>query len=62
MIMGGLFAAAAIVIYLLGLRSGTASAGNTSIFTIALLLLGLFQFGQGYLQYRQAKKDEQAKK
>lgn len=62
MIMGGLFAAAAIVIYLLGLRSGTTNAGNTSIFTIALFLLGLFQFGQGYVQYRQAKKDEQAKK
>lgn len=61
MITGGVFALAAVVLYFLPRASTQGSLVDGSFLTIALLLLGLFQVGQGYLQYRQSKKKDENK-
>ena len=61
MITGAFFTVAAIVLYFLPRAGAEGAVVDASFLTIALLLLGLFQVGQGYMQYRQAKKKDEGK-
>jgi hypothetical protein len=60
MVTGGLFAAAGVVLYFVNAANQT-TAGQTDFLTLGLILLGLFQVFQGYMQYRQATKKENNK-
>jgi len=57
MITGALFAAGGVVLYFINTSNQT-GAGNSNFLTLGLILLGLFQVFQGYMQYRQAANKE----
>lgn len=63
MITGGIFSAIGIVAYFViqATTTSASSGGDASFLALGLLVLGLFQLGQGYLQYRKVKKDEAKK-
>ncbi len=58
MITGALFAVGGAVLYFVFPANPEASGGDTSFISLGLILLGLFQVFQGFMQYRQlGKKD-----
>lgn len=58
MITGGIFTAIGIVAYfVINATAANDGSGNSSFLALALMLLGLFQLGQGYMQWRKVKKD-----
>jgi len=63
MITGGIFSAIGIAAYFIIQATATteSTGGDASFLALGLLVLGLFQLGQGYLQYRKVKKDEAKK-
>ena len=66
MITGAIFAAAGIALFFIFPANATDATGggiNTfnNVITLAVVLLGLFQVVQGYMQYRQVKRNEQNK-
>ena len=57
MITGAVFAVIGLILYFLVPPAEAGSGrGDFSFITLALILLGLFQVFQGFMQYRQAKK------
>lgn len=60
MITGGLFAVGGLIFFIIGLNQSS-TAGDTNFISIGLVLLGLFQVFQGYMQYKQAVKQEEKK-
>lgn len=61
MLTGGIFTIIGLA-FLIVLLVRPQTSDNTSVLLVALLAFGVLQLGQGYLQYRKAKKEEQAKK
>jgi len=58
MITGALFAVGGAVLYFVFPSNPEAGGGDTSFISLGLILLGLFQVFQGFMQYRQmGKKD-----
>ena len=58
MITGALFAVGGAVLYFVFPSNPEAAGGDTSFISLGLILLGLFQVFQGFMQYRQlGKKD-----
>jgi len=58
MITGALFAVGGAVLYFVFPSNPEAGGGDTSFISLGLILLGLFQVFQGFVQYRQqGKKD-----
>jgi len=58
MITGALFAVGGAVLYFVFPSNPEAGGGDTSFISLGLILLGLFQLFQGFVQYRQqGKKD-----
>ncbi len=58
MITGALFAVGGAVLYFLFPSNPEAGGGDTSFISLGLILLGLFQLFQGFIQYRQQGKKE----
>lgn len=56
MITGGIFTVIGALLYFFLPSSAESGGGDFSFITLAVILLGLFQVVQGYLQYRQVKK------
>lgn len=56
MITGGVFTVIGLILYFLVPPATESGQGDFSFITLALILLGLFQVFQGFMQYRQAKK------
>lgn len=61
MITGGIFALAGVILYVVSLVQKTGTGGNGDFISIGLVLLGLFQVFQGYMQHKQVKRDEEDK-
>lgn len=61
MITGGVFALGGVILYVIGLNQQPTTGGDANFITIGLILLGLFQVFQGYMQHRQAKREEENK-
>jgi uncharacterized protein YgiM (DUF1202 family) len=61
MITGGIFALAGVILYVVSLVQKTGAGGNGDFISIGLVLLGLFQVFQGYMQHKQVKRDEEDK-
>ena len=61
MLTGGIFTVIGLAFLIVTLIKPE-NSNNTSVLLVALLAFGVLQLGQGYLQYRKAKKEEQAKK
>lgn len=58
MITGAFFAVGGAVLYFLFPSNPEAGGGDTSFISLGLILLGLFQVVQGFLQHRQLGKKE----
>ena len=58
MITGVLFAVAGALLYFLFPSNPEGGGGNTSFLSLGVLLLGLFQLVQGFLQYRKLEKKD----
>ncbi len=58
MITGALFAVGGAVLYFVFPSNPEAAGGDTSFISLGLILLGLFQVFQGFMQYRQMGKKE----
>ena len=58
MVTGGVFAAAGVGFFVLSILQQNSSSGDSSYVMLGLVALGLFEFVQGYLQYRQASKPQ----
>jgi uncharacterized protein YgiM (DUF1202 family) len=61
MITGGIFTAVGVLLYFLLPSATETGGGDTSFITLAVILLGFYQLLQGYLQYRQVKKEQENK-
>jgi uncharacterized protein YgiM (DUF1202 family) len=59
MITGGVFALGGVILYVIGLYQKPTTGGDANFITIGLILLGLFQVFQGYMQHRQAKRNDE---
>ncbi len=58
MITGAFFAVGGAVLYFLFPSNPEATGGDTSFISLGLILLGLFQVFQGFMQYRQVGKKD----
>lgn len=61
MITGAVFAVIGVALYFFFPSGTEANGGDMSFITLAIILLGLFQVLQGFLQSRQAKKQDENK-
>jgi len=58
MITGGIFAVAGLILYFLFPAPAGEADNGLNFITLAVILLGLFQLFQGFMQYRQVNKKD----
>ena len=58
MITGGIFTVAGLLLYFIFPAPADAADNGMNFITLAIILLGLFQVFQGFMQYRQANKKD----